>query len=58
MLRLEWALCAKDDEPLARYEFDLGSAGKSLCVIARTIKGWGVPNLAGMGHHGTPVTQD
>ena len=29
---------------------------KPLCVIARTIKGWGVPNLAGMGHHGTPVS--
>ena len=29
---------------------------RPLCVIARTIKGWGVPNLAGMGHHGTPVS--
>lgn len=29
---------------------------KPLCVIARTVKGWGVPNLAGMGHHGTPVS--
>ena len=34
------------------------AAGKPLCVIARTIKGWGVPNLAGMGHHGVPVAQD
>jgi transketolase len=34
------------------------SAGKPLCVVARTIKGWGVPTLAGMGHHGTPVAKD
>lgn len=34
------------------------AAGKPLCIVARTIKGWGVPNLAGMGHHGQPVTQD
>ena len=33
-------------------------AGKPLCVIARTIKGWGVPSLQGMGHHGTPVAKD
>jgi transketolase len=26
-----------------------------LAVIARTVKGWGVPSLAGPGHHGTPV---
>ncbi|MGX7709398.1 transketolase [Methylobacterium sp. Gmos1] len=29
---------------------------RPLCVIARTVKGWGVPDLGGMGHHGTPVT--
>lgn len=32
------------------------AGSKPLCVIARTVKGWGVPNLGGMGHHGTPVT--
>ena len=32
--------------------------GKPLCVIARTVKGWGVPSLGGMGHHGTPVSKD
>jgi transketolase len=31
------------------------SAGKPLCVVARTVKGWGVPSLQGMGHHGQPV---
>jgi len=30
-------------------------AGKPLCIVARTVKGWGVPQLGGMGHHGTPV---
>ena len=34
------------------------AAGKPLCVIARTIKGRGVPNLAGMGHHGIPVAPE
>jgi len=29
-----------------------------LALIARTIKGWGVPQLGGPGHHGTPVRQD
>ena len=24
-------------------------------MIARTVKGWGVPSLGGPGHHGTPV---
>src|SRR6185437_8587394 len=37
---------------------DLAKEGKSLAVIARTVKGWGVPNLRGMGHHGTPVAKD
>ncbi len=34
------------------------AAGKPLCIIARTVKGWGVPALSGMGHHGTPVPKD
>ncbi len=28
---------------------------RPLAVIARTVKGWGVPSLGGPGHHGTPV---
>lgn len=36
----------------------LGDAGKPLAVIARTVKGWGVPSLGGLGHHGTPVSED
>jgi transketolase len=31
--------------------------GKPLCVLARTVKGWGVPSLTGLGHHGAPVAQ-
>ncbi len=33
-------------------------ADRPLCIVARTVKGWGVPSLGGMGHHGTAVTQD
>jgi transketolase len=29
--------------------------GRPLCIVAHTVKGWGVPDLGGMGHHGTPV---
>ena len=29
--------------------------GRPLAIIARTVKGWGVPSLGGPGHHGTPV---
>jgi len=32
-----------------------GSNGQPLAIIARTVKGWGVPSLGGPGHHGTPV---
>jgi len=31
---------------------------KPLCLIARTVKGWGVPQIQGMGHHGVAVPQD
>jgi transketolase len=31
---------------------------RPVAIIARTVKGWGVPSLGGMGHHGTPVKQD
>ena len=41
-------------EDTLRRRKELG-AGKPLCVCARTVKGWGVPSLGGMGHHGTPV---
>ena len=44
-------------EQTLRRRAELG-AGKPLCVIARTVKGWGVPSLGGMGHHGTPVPKD
>ena len=44
-------------EDTLRRRQELG-AGKPLCVVARTVKGWGVPNLGGMGHHGTPVAKD
>lgn len=58
-----WAAVAIDGHDPAQIEdtfrrrAELGG-GKPLCVIARTIKGWGVPTLAGMGHHGAPVAQD
>jgi transketolase len=36
----------------------ISDPSKPLAVIARTIKGWGVPSLGGMGHHGTPVKKE
>jgi transketolase len=42
---IEGALRITDDE-------------RPIAVIARTIKGWGVPSLGGPGHHGTPVKAD
>jgi transketolase len=41
-------------EELLRHRAER-AGGKPLCVIARTVKGWGVPALGGEGHHGTPV---
>jgi transketolase len=41
-------------EDSLRRRKELGG-GKPLCVVARTVKGWGVPSLGGMGHHGQPV---
>ncbi len=38
---IEAAVTARAKEPLA--------------IVARTVKGWGVPALGGMGHHGMPV---
>ena len=31
---------------------------RPLCLIARTVKGWGVPQIQGVGHHGVAVPQD
>jgi transketolase len=36
----------------------LAKEGQALAIIARTVKGWGVPTLQGVGHHGTPVPKD
>src|SRR5260370_14613316 len=36
----------------------LAKEGQALVIIARTVKGWGVPALQGTGHHGTPVPKD
>ncbi len=36
----------------------LAKEGKALAIIARTVKGWGVPSLGGMGHHGVPLPKD
>jgi transketolase len=44
-------------EDTLRRRKELG-AGKPLCVVARTVKGWGVPSLGGMGHHGQPVPKN
>ena len=57
-----WAAVAIDGHDPAAIENTLRrrqelGAGKPLCVVARTIKGWGVPKLGGMGHHGTPVPE-
>jgi transketolase len=32
-------------------------AGKPLCLVAKTVKGWGAPSQFGLGHHGTPVAE-
>lgn len=58
-----WAAVVVDGHDPSAIEAALAGreelgAGKPLCVVARTVKGWGVPDLAGMGHHGTPVTKD
>jgi transketolase len=37
---------------------DLAKDGRALAIIARTVKGWGVPSIEGTGHHGTPVPKD
>ncbi len=45
----------KSIEAALRRRSEFAEAGKPLCLLARTVKGWGVPSLAGPGHHGTPV---
>ncbi|MGO8920705.1 MAG: transketolase [Stellaceae bacterium] len=42
-------------EAALRRRAEIAAEGKPLCLIARTVKGWGVPGLGGPGHHGTPV---
>jgi transketolase len=32
-------------------------AGTPLCIVAKTVKGWGAASQQGLGHHGTPVTE-
>jgi transketolase len=32
-------------------------AGKPLCIVAKTVKGWGAASQQGLGHHGTPVSE-
>lgn len=58
-----WSTKVIDGHDVSEIEFTLHNAktlgaGKPLCIVARTVKGWGVPDLAGMGHHGTPVPKD
>jgi transketolase len=36
----------------------LKAGHRPLCLIARTVKGWGSPAEQGMGKHGTPVKKD
>jgi transketolase len=59
-----WATIAIDGhDPEAilaalRRRAELAKEGQALVIIARTVKGWGVPALQGTGHHGTPVEKD
>jgi transketolase len=48
------------DAILAALGKRAGSATErqALAIIARTTKGWGVPALGGVGHHGAPVAKD
>src|SRR3954467_13126248 len=32
-------------------------AGKPLCIVAKTVKGWGATSQQGLGHHGHPVSE-
>jgi transketolase len=43
-------------EDALRRRKELG-AGKPLGIFARTVKGWGVPSLGGLGHHGQAVPE-
>ena len=57
-----WRTTAIDGNDPAAIEQALRQRGNGahgpLCLIARTVKGWGVPQLQGMGHHGVPVVPD
>ncbi len=57
-----WRAAAIDGNDPAAIEKALrhrsDGSHRPLCLIARTVKGWGVPQLQGMGHHGVAVPQD
>ncbi|MEO8716011.1 MAG: transketolase, partial [Acetobacteraceae bacterium] len=57
-----WRTAAIDGNDPAAIEKALrhrsDGSHRPLCLIARTVKGWGVPQLQGMGHHGVAVPQD
>lgn len=38
-----------------KLQSEAAICGKPLCIVARTVKGWGAASQQGMGHHGTPV---
>ena len=40
---------------LAHHKALAAGDGRPLAIVARTVKGWGVPSLTGPGHHGTAV---
>ncbi len=57
-----WRTAAIDGNDPAAIEKALqqrsDGSHRPLCLIARTVKGWGVPQLQGMGHHGVAVPPD
>jgi len=44
------------DEIFAALTAEAGD--KPVAIVAKTIKGWGVPGLQDQGHHGKPATED
>jgi transketolase len=52
------AIDGHDPAAIERVVTQVRGDGKPLAVIARTVKGWGVPSLAGLGHHGVPVAPE
>jgi transketolase len=37
---------------------NLGSSEKPVAIVARTIKGWGVPSIIGKNYHGKPIPEE